>query len=144
MVQNPPPGFPRLTVYLLYRDLESALGFLRRAFGFEETMRIPGPGGAPSHAEMKTGDAVLMLGCPGAGYRNPKDLGQHTHYTHVYVDGVDAHCVRARAAGAKILDEPADQPYGDRRYLAEDPEGHRWAFAEHVRDVSPEEMGACS
>jgi uncharacterized glyoxalase superfamily protein PhnB len=61
---------------------------------------------------------------------------------HVYVDDVDAHFERARAAGATILEEPADQPYGDRRYAAEDPEGHQWFFAQHVRDLAPEDWGA--
>jgi uncharacterized glyoxalase superfamily protein PhnB len=85
-----------------------------------------------------------MMGCPGPEYKSPKRLGQvtqHLHlHLHVYVDGVDAHYERARKAGAKIVAEPKDQFYGDRRYGAEDPEGHCWYFAEHVRDVSAEEM----
>ena len=60
---------------------------------------------------------------------------------HVYVDGVDAHFEHARAAGAEILAEPADQEYGDRRYAATDPEGHHWFFAQHVRDVDPADWG---
>ena len=58
----------------------------------------------------------------------------------MYVDDVDAHFKRAKAAGATILEEPADQFYGDRRYGVEDPEGHQWFFATHVRDVAPEDM----
>jgi uncharacterized glyoxalase superfamily protein PhnB len=65
-----------------------------------------------------------------------------TQLVHAYVDDVDAHCARARAAGAKIEREPADQEYGDRNYGAIDPEGHRWFFAQKLRDVAPEEWGA--
>ena len=60
----------------------------------------------------------------------------------MYVGDVDEHCVRARAAGAEIVEEPADQEYGERRYAAVDPEGHRWFFAQVVREVAPEEWGA--
>jgi len=59
---------------------------------------------------------------------------------YVYVDDVDKHFAVAKAAGAHILSEPADQFYGDRAYGAEDPEGHQWSFAQHVRDVAPEDM----
>lgn len=57
---------------------------------------------------------------------------------------VDAHCARARAAGARIVAEPTDQFYGDRTYRAADPEGHHWVFAQHVRDVPADEMSANS
>lgn len=59
---------------------------------------------------------------------------------YLFVEDVDAHFGRAKAAGAKILQEPADQFYGDRTYCAQDPEGHQWYFAQHVRDVAPEDM----
>ena len=59
---------------------------------------------------------------------------------YVYVDDVDAHFTRAQEAGAKIIEEPADQFYGDRRYVAEDPERQQWSFATRVRAVSNEEM----
>ncbi len=75
-----------------------------------------------------------------ADYRNPKHLGGATHMTYIYVDDVDKHFRRAKEAGAKILEEPADQFYGDRRYGAEDPSGHHWHFATHVREVAPEDM----
>jgi uncharacterized glyoxalase superfamily protein PhnB len=61
---------------------------------------------------------------------------------YVLVDDVDAHYERARAAGAEILEEPADQEYGDRRYAAMDPEGHHWFFAQQLRAAAPEEWGA--
>ncbi len=101
-------------------------------------MRLPGRDGI-AHAEMELADAVVMMGHPGPEYRSPRRLGQVTQNVYVYVDDVDAHFKRAKAAGATILEEPADQFYGDRRYGADDLEGHRWYFAQHVRDVPPGE-----
>ena len=142
MPQNPPADTPRVTPYLYYQDVAGALRFLADAFGFRERLRMPGKDGDIAHAEMTLGDGVVMMGCPGRDYRNPKRLGQTTQSLYIYVDDVDAHCARAKQAGAKILNEPEDQFYGDRRYGAEDPEGHHWFFATHVRDVAPEDLKA--
>jgi PhnB protein len=142
MPKNPPENTPRVTPYLYYQDVAAALRFLSDAFGFREKLRMPGPDGAIAHAEMTIGDGLVMMGCPAKDYKNPKRLGATTQSLYVYVDDVDAHCARAKTAGAKIIDEPEDQFYGDRRYGAEDPEGHHWFFATHVRDVSPEDMKA--
>ena len=140
MPTNPPENMPRITPYLYYEDVASAVDWLARAFGFRERMRMPGPDGKIVHAEMELADGVVMMGCPGPDYRNPKRLGQTTQNVYVYVDDVDRHCERARKAGAKIFEEPKDQFYGDRRYGAEDPEGHQWYFATHVRDVAHGEL----
>lgn len=144
MPANPPGNMPRITSYLYYEDVAAALSWLARAFGFRERVRMPGLDGQIMHVEMQLADGVVMMGRPGPDYRNPKHLGAVTHslyvYVYVYVDDVDAHFRRASDAGAKILEQPADQFYGDRRYGAEDPEGHHWYFAQHVRDVPPEEM----
>lgn len=140
MVQNPPPGFPRVTPYLLYEDANAALDWLARAFGFRVRERIADAGGKVTHAEIELDGGVVMLGCPGPDYRGPKRHGHVHAYVYAYVDDVNAHFERAKAADAKILTVPEDQYYGDRRYSAEDPEGHQWFFAQHVRDVSPEEM----
>jgi len=142
MPLNPPKNTPRITPYLLYQDVAGAIGWLTTAFGFQESMRIPGPDGKIAHAEMRKADGLIMMGCPGPEYRNPERLGHVTQHLYVYVDDVDAHFERARMAGAKIVEEPKDQFYGDRRYGAEDPEGHCWYFAQHVRDVSAEDMRA--
>jgi uncharacterized glyoxalase superfamily protein PhnB len=140
MPSNPPEDMPRITPYLLYEDVGVALDWLARAFGFRERMRLRGPDGTITHAEMTLADGVVMMGCPGPDYRNPRRLGQVTQSVYVYVDDVDGHFTRAREAGATILEEPRDQFYGDRRYGAADPEGHHWYFAQHVRDVAPEDM----
>ena len=140
MIQNPPNNMPRISPYLLYEDVAGALDWLARAFGFRERLRLPGPEGKVVHAEMELAEGVIMMGNPGADFRNPKQLGRVTQYLYVYVDDVDRHYEQAKRAGATILAAPEDQFYGDRRYQAEDLEGHRWSFAQHVRDVAPEDM----
>jgi PhnB protein len=140
MVQNPPENMPRITPYLLYEDVEGALTWLSKAFGFRERLRVPGPEGKLTHAEMELDDGVIMMGWPGPDYRNPKQLGQVTHHVYIYVNDVDQHFAQAESVGATILEPPEDQFYGDRRYGAEDPEGHHWYFAQHVRDIALEDM----
>ncbi len=131
-----------ITPYLLYEDGAAAIDFLVNAFGFREVVRMETPGGGIGHAELELGDDNVFLGEPGPPYKSPKNAGQTTVGIHVYVDDVDAHYERARAAGAEIRDEPTDQEYGDRRYTARDPEGHHWFFAQRVRETAPEEWGA--
>lgn len=138
MVTNPPDDFPRITPYLLYEDLSNTVDWLINAFGFTERFRMPAPDGNLTHAEIQLGDGVVMMGCPGPDYKNPKHLGASTNLIYVYVEDVDAHYQHAKAAGAKITQEPEDMFYGDRRYAAEDPEGHVWNFAARVKDVPPE------
>jgi PhnB protein len=138
MVENPPKDVQRLVPYLAYSDAPAALTFLSRAFGFEEKFRFPMPDGRIGHAEMMLGgDVVLMLASVyhEMGFASPQDLSGLPSQVFCYVDDVDAHYERARAAGATIAAEPRDEPHGDRMYRAVDPEGHRWMFATHVKDV---------
>jgi len=133
----------RLTPYLLYKDVGKALTFLSKAFGFVESGdRFTGQDGTVQHAAMKISPdgEIFMMGCPGPKYKNPKKLGSLTQYLYINVDNVDKHFARAKKAGATILEKPADTFYGERRYGVADPEGHSWFFAQHVRNVSPEEM----
>jgi uncharacterized glyoxalase superfamily protein PhnB len=139
MPENPSPP---ISPYLLYEDLDAAVDFVVRAFGFTEVLRLRGAEGRSNHAEVELGGASVFMGAPGGGYRSPKSLGAATSSTYVYVEDVDAHFERARAEGAEIKVEPADQEYGDRRYFAEDLEGQQWFFATRIRNPSPEEWGA--
>jgi PhnB protein len=139
MSQDAPADYPPIVPYLLYEDVPGALDWLTRAFGFTERLRFAGSDGVVSHAEITLGDGLVMLGFPGPDYRNPKQLGNATQLVHVYVDDVEAHFARAKGEGATIIAELEDQTYGDRRYIAEDPEGHRWTFAQQIRVVPPEE-----
>jgi PhnB protein len=140
MAENPPAGFPRVTPYLLYEDVDAAVDWLVGAFGFTERMRLKGPDGKANHAEVEIAEGVVMMGNPGPDYENPRRRGGATQLVYVYVDDADQHYQRAKEAGAHILREPEDQFYGDRTYAAEDPEGHQWSFAQHVRDVGGEEL----
>lgn len=135
--QNPAPP---ITPYLYYEDVAGAIDWLSRVFGFhereKETMR--GPNGKVVHGAMELGDGVVMLGCPGKDYRSPKRLGQVTQNLYVYVDDVQRHFERAEQEGATILSRPEETFYGDRRYGAEDLEGHHWYFAQKLREIAPE------
>lgn len=132
-----------ITPYLLYEDVDAAMGFLARAFGFEEVLRYTGDEGYVNHAEMRLGDDVIHLGDPGPDYRNPARLGGPTVLIGVRdLADVDALCERARAEGAQITQEPTDQPYGERRFGAADPEGQHWHFSTPIADVPPQDWGA--
>jgi uncharacterized glyoxalase superfamily protein PhnB len=143
MPANPPENMTRITPNVFYDDLGKALEWLTKAFGFETRMAMPGPDGGVMHAEMQVADGVIMMS-PTSGadaWQSPASLGGAvTISLYVYVDDVDAHFAQARSAGATIVAEPEDMFWGDRTYVAEDPERHRWTFAQHVRDVSPEDM----
>ena len=142
MVQNPPEGTQRVVPYIHYADAPAALEFLCRAFGFEERFRIPMPDGRIGHAEVGySGNAVMLASVfDEMGLTSPRELPALHGHICCYVDDVDAHYARAKAEGATIMNEPEDKFYGDRSYQALDPEGHRWTFATHVRDVTPEDM----
>jgi uncharacterized glyoxalase superfamily protein PhnB len=122
-----------ITPYLLYRDAEAAIEWLTRAFGLRQfATAYRDEEGRVTHSEMKLGNALLMLGSPGRDFKGPKLLGGVTLNLYVDVDDVDKHHARAVQAGAAIIEEPKDTFYGARRYGAEDPEGHRWFFAQDL------------
>jgi uncharacterized glyoxalase superfamily protein PhnB len=131
--------------YLFYDDVERAAGFLENAFGFARTFVSPAPEGGLAHAQLALGSGRVMLGQTGRGLRLVKSAGAldalHAG-VYVFVDEVDAHCAKARAAGARVLLEPADQPWGDRMYCAVDPEGQFWMFAKHLTKAWVRQVGA--
>ena len=138
---------PSLGSGVFYRDPWAALDWLEKAFGFERSMVISDQDGRLAHAEMRFGDGYIMVGSEWAEFiASPASVGgKNTQSIHTQLqDGIDAHCERARAAGAAILQEPADQFYGDRTYRARDPEGHVWTFAQTVRYVSRQEAERAS
>ena len=123
-----------------YEDGIAALEWLHRAFGFEEVTRMVEADGRLSHGEMMAGDGLIMLASPTPDYRSPKHHREACEQARkwsavpwiidgvlVYVDDLDSHFARAKAAGATILSEIESGPPG-RRYRAEDFEGHRWFF----------------
>jgi uncharacterized glyoxalase superfamily protein PhnB len=132
---------------LYYRDPWKALDWLEQAFGFERVMVLSDAQGRLAHAQMSFGDGYIMVGTEWADFiASPASVGgKNTQSIHVQLkEGIDAHCTRARAAGARIDQEPADQFYGDRTYRARDPEGHLWTFKQAVRRVSREDAEKAS
>jgi uncharacterized glyoxalase superfamily protein PhnB len=110
---------------------------MERAFGFRVTFTSEGRDGRMEHAQLAHETGLVMVGhASGGGLRMVKSAGAlpalHAG-VYVFVDDADAHCARARGAGAKVLLEPADQPWGDRMYCAVDPEGQFWMFAKRLR-----------
>ena len=126
--------------FLYYDDVPNALTWLCRAFGFQERFRLEMAGGFVAHAELAIDDGVVMVG--NVGHRNAGPQPDRVRSgVYIFVNDVEAHFETARGEGAEIIDEPADQPYGDRIYLALDPEGHEWYFAQHMRDVDIDDLG---
>lgn len=126
---------------LVYEDVGQALDFLTRAFGFKERLRAE-HGGSISHAQMDVGEGSIMMGKQGGPFRAPQESATVSQFATVHIDNVDQHCARAKAAGAVILKEPQDMPFGVRQYTARDIGGHWWTFSENIRDVDPAEWGA--
>jgi uncharacterized glyoxalase superfamily protein PhnB len=121
---------------LRYEDARGAITFLCEVFGFVELFSVPPKGAVVRHAQLKLGTNVIMLGSVRAGERilSPQTLGAATQAIYVYVEKIDAHCNRARAAGARIVSEPADSDFGTRGYSAQDSEGHLWNFGTYHPD----------
>jgi len=133
---------PSVIPMLSYEDGIAALEWLAKAFGFREKTRLMGPNGRLAHGEMAAGDGLIMLASLLPDYQSPKHHREVCEQARkwsrvpwiidgvlVYVDDLDRHFKRAKAAGATILSEIEEGPPG-RRYRAEDLEGHRWFFFE--------------
>jgi PhnB protein len=137
-----PDGMHTVTPHLVCAGAADAIEFYKKAFNAVELSRMPGPGGKLMHASIRIGDSVVMLvdEMPEWGSLGPKALNGSSVSIHLYVDDVDAFSARAAAAGAKVTMPVADMFWGDRYGQFEDPFGHRWSIATHVRDVTPGEM----
>ena len=132
-----------MSASVTYREAAKAIDFLCKAFGFEVQLRVDGEAGKIEHSELVLGGGLITTGDVERGrpWRKPPREVDGTNTTQLcfYVDDVDAHCARARAAGATILGEPKTTDYGDdywadRSYEAADPEGHRWWFMQRLRN----------
>ena len=140
-----PPGWPRMSSALWYDDAAAAIDWLCKAFGFEVRLKVEGEGGRIEHSELTFGEGLIMVGDAVKSekfpqVRSPRQVGgANTQNVMVYVDDVEAHCKRAREAGAKIVTEPKTDDYGedywsDRSYECEDVGGHHWWFCQRLRD----------
>jgi PhnB protein len=140
-----PPGYHTLTPHLIVSDAKKAAEFYQRAFGAEVRGIAHAPDGKVIHAEVKIGDSILMFNdeIPAYGVLSPTTTKANTCVTtHMYVPDADKVFASAIAAGAKVIMPLQDQFWGDRYGTVEDPFGHRWSIATHIKDQSPEEMKA--
>src|SRR5689334_21948860 len=118
-MKPPPTGWPRISSAVYYEDAAAAIDWLCNAFGFELQLKVEGDDGRIAHSELVLGGGLVMVGDTNAKgkapwRRSPRSVdGANTQNMMVYVDDVEAHCKRARAAGAKIEDEPKTHDYGD-------------------------------
>ena len=137
------PLRPAFSSAISYRDPKAALRWLEEAFGFEPFMVILDADENLLHSEMRFHDGVIMVGTEWSeDHKSPRSVGgKNTQSVHVHLtEDVNAHCERARRAGAVILQEPADQFYGDRTASITDPFGFVWHIHTHIEDVSMEQM----
>jgi uncharacterized glyoxalase superfamily protein PhnB len=145
---------PTFTPVVFYRDPMAALKWLEQAFGFEISMLVTDDAGNVGHAEMSFGDGHIGVGgewgadelIGPAHMRSPASLeGQGSQFVRVTLEaGIDEHCAKAEAAGARITQRPADQFYGARVYRALDLEGHVWNFDQDIAEVSIADMEKAS
>lgn len=125
--------------HLVYEDVDAAVEWLTRHFGFTEHYRYGDP---PAGAQLRLGRAVIMVRTAREDSASPRALGRWTQSLTVFVDDVDAHFERTKAAGATFTEELHETMYGERQYGVVDLAGHHWLFSRHARDVAPQEWGA--
>ena len=127
MAEHAPTVIPCLS----YRDAPAAIAWLKEAFGFTEIMVVPGPDDTIAHAQLAFDGGMVMVSSirdDELKMQTPCDLGGVTQSIYIVVKDTDAHYARAVEAGAEIVRELEDTPYGSRDYSARDPEGHLWNF----------------
>jgi PhnB protein len=137
-----PEGFRSITPHLVCEGAAAALDFYAKAFNAVEISRMPGPDGKLMNAQLRIGDSMLMLNdaFPEYGAPGPLALKGTPVVVHLYVPDVDAAFAQAVAAGATPMMPPADQFWGDRYAMLQDPFGHRWSIATHLRDMTPDQI----
>jgi len=126
--------------HIVYQNVAAAIDWLKKTFGFTEHYRYGDP---VNGAQLRLGEAWIMVRegrRPGS--KTPAQLGYGTQSLTIFIEDVDEHFRKTKAAGAKIVEELHETEYGERQYGVEDLDGHHWLFANHARDVSPEEWGA--
>jgi len=136
---RPNRSMPRCTVIpeLAYPDVEQAIDWLCRVFGFSLRLRI-----GDHRAQLNVGDgAVVLTKLQEIEERGAGAAMGRTDSMMVRVADVDSHCKHAAQNGARILHRPADYPYGERQYTTQDLAGRTWKFSQTIADVAPEDWG---
>jgi PhnB protein len=138
-----PAGFHAITPHIVCRGAADAIEWYKKAFGAVERGRMTLPDGkSVMHSLIFIGDSPMMIvdEFPQWNSVGPQTLGNSPVTLHLYVTDADAMMNRAVAAGAKVIMPMMDAFWGDRYGKIEDPFGHHWSIATHVRDMTPEEM----
>ena len=128
-------GYPVMSPIAVTTDCAGAIDWYKKVLGAKQRLRLDMPGGMVAHCELGFGDAVLMMGSP-----MPPQFPAKKASLGIYVKDCDAVFQKALSAGARSLQEPVDQFYGDRNARFEDPFGNEWSVMTHVKDVSEKEM----
>jgi PhnB protein len=137
-----PDGMHTVTPHLIAAGAADALEFYKKAFGAVELSRLPGPNGKIMHCAFRIGDSTIMMNdeAPEWGAFGPKHYKGTPVTIHLYVENADKSIAQAEKTGAKVTMPAADMFWGDRYGVVEDPWGHKWSIAHHVRDVTQQEM----
>jgi PhnB protein len=135
-----------ITPHIVVQGAERAAIFYRDAFGAEEVSRIPTPDGRLMSVELRIGDGSLHLAdeFPEMGVLAPPSIGDTAVVLALQVDDAEAVFTRAMAAGASERQPVQEMFWGDLHGQLDDPFGHRWNVAQHVRDVPQEEIVAAA
>jgi len=139
MLRNRSVPVDTVLPHVSYKNLPEAIAWLGGTLGFVEHYRYGDP---LSGAQVHLGKAFIMLKQADAGDRNPAELGFGTQSLTVFVEEIEQHYARAKAAGANLVEDLHETEYGELQYAVIDPEGHHWLFSRHARDLSPETWGA--
>jgi PhnB protein len=138
-----PEGMHTLTTGLVVRGCKDALDFYRRALGAEVGMRMDAPDGKSiMHAQVRVGDSTFFVNDEMPGMGRPAPSSEHPAPVTLWVAVPDCDAAHQRAvkAGARSTMPPADMFWGDRVGGVADPYGYQWSFAQHQKDMSPDEM----
>jgi PhnB protein len=135
-----------VTPHLVVRDAAAASQWYQRALGAEERGRVPVPGGRFMQIELRFGDSTVMIAdeFPELGVLSPLSVGGTVGALAIHTDDVDALWQRALEAGAKVSLPLQEMFWGDQHGEIFDPFGHRWALAQHLRDVPADEIRAAA
>jgi len=137
-----PSGFHTVTASVTVRNGTEAIEFYKKALGAEERMRMAGPDGKITHAELKIGDSIVFLNdeIPNMGCKSPQTLGGTSGSFYLYVEDVDKSFQRAVDAGGKATMPVTDMFWGDRFGSFVDPYGHTWGLSTHTQDLTEQEI----
>jgi uncharacterized glyoxalase superfamily protein PhnB len=142
MIENSSVPPKTMLAHIVYENVEEAVAWLTKAFGFREHYHYGDPGKPVSGAQMHLGNAWIMVNRAKAGWLSPAKAGAITQSLTIFVEDVEGLYRRAKTAGAKILEEPHETGYGEFQCAALDLAGHHWLFSRHAKDLTPDAWGA--